>query len=557
VRFQTRLTIGIGLLVMITIVVMAGVVIRTGLDTIERHYGEMGLMEARLAARLVEETVGFPERLLEQVSGNPAFRRRLAEQYAATGRPAEEVQAWLDAMALALRDVVAPPRGRGTVRRMLLEDALETLLGELSAARIIVFDANGMMAAASKVGSPVSAGSDAKAEALWAAFRETPDAMHQTRPIGTGYGVITRITLPVGEPPQALFLLLSTEEAYGMVHDRIAFVSAFTAIMLVVAVGLSLVLSRGLSRPLADLATGVSALGRGQLGQRIALPAKLTEIQTLQHAFNDMAASLEVYVTDLAEETRRRERAESELRIAAELQQALLPTAPPEVAGLDIAGTSVPARASGGDFFDYLDFGGGRWGVVIGDATDKGLPAALLATQCWSALRAVAAGCIAPGALLDRTNVAISHQTAGSGRFVTLFLAVFDADGRHVHFASGGHNPPLLLRRGGTVEWLSSRTGLPIGIAPDAAYSEHTVVLHPGDVLVFYTDGVTEAHSGGYGLFGTGRLTEAIRACHTEPANAMLAAVADRLGTHMDGQEPPDDWTLVIVRIHEPPQSSK
>jgi HAMP domain-containing protein len=237
--------------------------------------------------------------------------------------------------------------------------------------------------------------------------------------------VATLLTDPAGGPDRALFMEHRTEEILDLLRSRVFFISVTGLALVVVSILLSIWLGRRLSRPLRVLAHAAGQFGQGDLQHRIEIKAD-REFEELACSLNGMADSLQRHVRQLKKETQLRERLESEMRIAAELQQSLLPESPPMIPEVEVAGWSIPAREVGGDFYDYFDWDGKRLGIAIGDATDKGLPAAMLTSECSSVLRAVAVDTDSPAEMLCRTNNIMCQRVGESGRFVTMFVMVID-----------------------------------------------------------------------------------------------------------------------------------
>jgi serine phosphatase RsbU (regulator of sigma subunit)/HD-like signal output (HDOD) protein len=257
-----------------------------------------------------------------------------------------------------------------------------------------------------------------------------------------------------------------------------------------------------------------------------------------------------------------REDFEQQMSMAREIQQKLLPAAPPVLERCTIAAENRPSLHVSGDYYDFLDLGG-RTAFVVADVSGKGMPAALLASNVQAALKALAGVFSDPGELLKNINNSVFAQTGGE-KFVTLFLGVLCPDDCTLRYASAGHNPPLLLRAGGEAEWLKA-AGTPLGMVPDMAYPVMEVPLAPGDLLVAYTDGVTEAGDGGEGEFGEDGLEASVRRSGGADPQAVIDAVMDgvaRFGaapaspaaglvTEADSARRPadDDLTMIVVRI--------
>jgi serine phosphatase RsbU (regulator of sigma subunit) len=243
-------------------------------------------------------------------------------------------------------------------------------------------------------------------------------------------------------------------------------------------------------------------------------------------------------------EAEEKAREEQELRIAGEIQRALQPGRPRVTKAFAAAGAAIACRTIGGDFFDYFDLPDGRLGFVLGDVAGKGPPAALLAAMVQGIFTSnVADG--QPARTVERVN-RVLNQRIVEGRFATAFYAVLSPDGRLVS-CNAGNNPPFLLSRDGSVRKLEVG-GLPIGPFTDAAYGEEETPLRPGDTLVLYSDGVSDAAGTNDEAFGDERLLECLGgACGMEP-EALIEHVLERVRTFSADRPQFDDITLLVVR---------
>jgi serine phosphatase RsbU (regulator of sigma subunit)/predicted ester cyclase len=207
----------------------------------------------------------------------------------------------------------------------------------------------------------------------------------------------------------------------------------------------------------------------------------------------------------LEQEIRERERVEQELRVARSIQQASLPEQVPQLEGWQITPFYRPAREVGGDFYDFLELEDGRLGLVVGDATGKGVPAALVMASARSMLRAIAQalGSTSPGDVLGRVNDALFIDIPAN-MFVTCFYAILDPKSGSLSYANAGHDLPYLWR-GGEAEELRAR-GMPLGLMPGMSYEEKEIELDAGEGVLFYTDGLVEAHDPKGVMFGFPRL---------------------------------------------------
>lgn len=206
---------------------------------------------------------------------------------------------------------------------------------------------------------------------------------------------------------------------------------------------------------------------------------------------------------------REHERLEQELRVARLIQQTLLPKQVPELPGWKLSAYYSSARFVGGDFYDFIYLADGRLGILIGDVTDKGVPAALLMATTRSILRSIALGGASPGRVLEQTN-AMLHPDIPPNMFVTCFYAILEPQTGLLRFANAGHDLPRRWSNGLAVELQA--TGMPLGLMPDMAYEEQETILAPGEHILCYSDGLVEAHNADHEMFGFPRLTRLLGA---------------------------------------------
>src|SRR5215813_5245980 len=257
-------------------------------------------------------------------------------------------------------------------------------------------------------------------------------------------------------------------------------------------------------------------------------------------------AAIRVENTRLIEARLERERLERELALASEIQQRFQPAAPPHIAGYELQGISFPCYEIGGDYYDFIERKDGRLVIALGDVSGKGTAAALLMSSLHAAVHAQAGSHDSLVATISAVNRYLADNIPAN-RFVTLFYAELDPESGSLAFLNAGHNPPLIVHSAGTVEQLASG-GLPLGIKPDAEYREGRTQLQTGDVLVIYSDGVTEAVSPTGEEFGPTRLYEVV----SRNIEASAAGIRDRIESSLtkfsQGTSAADDITLVIVK---------
>jgi sigma-B regulation protein RsbU (phosphoserine phosphatase) len=257
-------------------------------------------------------------------------------------------------------------------------------------------------------------------------------------------------------------------------------------------------------------------------------------------------AAIRVENARLAEERMERERLEQELQLASEIQQRFQPTAPPQLKGYELQGISFPCYEIGGDYYDFIERKDGRLMIALGDVSGKGTAAALLMSSLHAAVHAQAAFNNSIVDTIKAVNQYLAENTP-SNRFVTLFYAELDPETGALAFLNAGHNPPLIVHAAGTVEQLASG-GLPLGINPLAEYKEGRTQLHPGDVLVIYSDGVSESYNPEGEEFGTARLWEVVSRHMDSSAAGIRDRIESALTKFSQGTPAADDITLVIVK---------
>ncbi len=239
-------------------------------------------------------------------------------------------------------------------------------------------------------------------------------------------------------------------------------------------------------------------------------------------------------------------RMEKELQMAKEIQRSWLPRTLPTVHGYDLAADWHSAREVAGDFYDCFALPNGDWGVVIADVSDKGAPAALFMAVTRSLLRSAALLAPTPQTALQHTNLSILKDT-DTGMFVTMYYTVLHAGGQ-ITAVNAGHNLPLLYRARRDTYTFLPRGGHPLGWFEDLALQAQTYQLEPDDVLVLYTDGLTEAENLAHEPYGEDRLVEVVTAYADAPAAEILEAIVHSVQQFMGEAPPFDDMTLVVVR---------
>lgn len=327
----------------------------------------------------------------------------------------------------------------------------------------------------------------------------------------------------------------ATQTTRQHVRTLIAIVVIVTIAVIVIA----LYAARHLTRPIEELGAAVERLAAGDLGTRVAITTR-DELAALGHAFNTMAPRLKAHA-----------RVEESLALAREVQQHLLPPAPPALPGFDIDGITRYSEQTGGDYFDYLELDGDRdprTAVVVADVAGHGIAPALLMATTRALLHGGRGRGYAPGEMLDYVNRELADDIR-RGQFVTLFLLAIDGASGALEWASAGHDAALVFRAAdGRVEELSSGD-IPLGIDPEWQYAGAAgVTLAPGDLVLLGTDGVWEAVGESGERFGKARLREFVAARAHYGARALCAALEEALEAFRGARAQHDDVTIMAIK---------
>ena len=322
------------------------------------------------------------------------------------------------------------------------------------------------------------------------------------------------------------------------------FIALFVLLFVMVA-GLSVLFSQVITRPVAALKRGSEAIGAGDLGYRVEIHTG-DEFEDLAHSFNTMAADLKEHMDELERTTAEKERFAKELEIAKGIQQSFLPDTAPDIAGIEIAAKNIPALEVGGDFYDFIPLGKDRWGLVIADVSGKGVPAALFMALSRTLIRASTLANADPAVAIGHANQLICEDSK-TDMFVTLFYAILDSRAMTLDYVNAGHNPPLLLKGTSSDVVLLKARGIALGLTDEMDLQSARMDLRPGDVLVLYTDGVTEAINDHEEEFGEQRLLSVIMENRTLPAAELLEKILNAISTFAGNRPQHDDITLLIL----------
>lgn len=322
---------------------------------------------------------------------------------------------------------------------------------------------------------------------------------------------------------------------------------------------LSVAVANRLSRPITELSrltkslpqSAFSLSGEQERWLQNVAEQRQDEVGSLASAFIHMDATLKQYIDNLRVTTAAKERIESELNIARSIQDSFLHKLFPPFPNreeFDLYATLEPAKEVGGDLYDFLLMGDELY-FCVGDVSDKGVPAALLMVVTQTLMRAAAQQPdMDPAAMLIKVNADIFEKNE-TLMFVTMFCGVVNIRTGLLRFSNAGHNPPLVRRRDGTVEWLKLPPGMVLGVVPEQKYATSWIILQPGDTLLAYTDGVTEAKSPQSKLYSDKRLKETVEAHPLSTPEELVGAVMASVKAHASTAPQSDDITVLALTL--------
>lgn len=240
-------------------------------------------------------------------------------------------------------------------------------------------------------------------------------------------------------------------------------------------------------------------------------------------------------------------RTEYEMETARGIQQSFLPESPPQIEGFELSALNLPARQVGGDFYDFIPVSEGKWGIIIADVSGKGVPAALFMALSRTLVRVNVADNPTASQAMQKANHMISQETK-MGMFVTLFYAVLTPEKKLLHYINAGHNPPFVVKEDSGDVILLRASGIAMGVIDDVLLEEKVIELGSNDIVVFYTDGITEAINRKSEQFGEKRLIETINRYAALPPKDLISRVKDEVFAFAQDQPQFDDFTLVILK---------
>ena len=313
-------------------------------------------------------------------------------------------------------------------------------------------------------------------------------------------------------------------------------------------------LIKNMLRPVKKLTNAAHLIARGNFDVELPRVETNDDIRKLHDAFHHMQQSLGEYTLELETTTRAKERIESELHIARNIQMSLVPKMFSPFLNceeLEIFASLKPAKEVGGDFYDFI-LRGGRLKFVIGDVSGKGIPASLVMVITSTLFRVFANSTDSPAEIVSRLNNAISENNEAC-MFVTFFCGELDLSTGRLTFCNAGHNAPIVIGKDSESYYLTMDSNLPLGIVANYQFRNQQIDLPKGSAMLLYTDGLTEGENAGKELFGEDRTLEAARSLSRQNARGIVNGMTDALSQFVGDAEQSDDLTLLCVRLNEEP----
>lgn len=354
--------------------------------------------------------------------------------------------------------------------------------------------------------------------------------------------------LPLGGSGWTLIVSTSEATALARLHQTTRSLLAFGALAILVAILLVRVIARRMTTPLMEVADSAGHFAAGEFDWPVPHTARGDEVGTLARAYDHARCSIKTHIAKIGEMTAARQKLESELSIARDIQLAMLPPNTIEAAdGFDVHGRLEAAKAVGGDFFTFRMRDDGQLWFVVGDVSDKGIPAALFMARTMTVLEIAAERGGSPSRALALASRQLAERNDAC-MFATVICGVLEPDTGALSLASAGHDPPLLARADGTREYLPLQTAGPLGIETESAFAVWRGLLRPGDALILYTDGVTEAFDADDRAFGPERL--AALPLQGENARSICCEVVEAVHGFAGEAPQSDDITVLAVIYH-------
>jgi sigma-B regulation protein RsbU (phosphoserine phosphatase) len=355
---------------------------------------------------------------------------------------------------------------------------------------------------------------------------------------------------PIPTSGWSLGVLFPRAELMADITNLSKRVSALGLAGILILVAVIVLISGTITRPLRALARSTKDIAGGNLDFKLPLIRSGDEVGNLAASFVYMKNALKRYIRELTETTAAKERMESELKVAHDIQMGIVPKAfPPfpERPEFSMHAVLEPAREVGGDLYDFFFTDDEHLCFVIGDVSGKGVPAALFMAMTITLIKSTAKKVRSPDEILNRINKELSHAN-DSCMFVTVFCGILNTVTGEVRYANAGHNPPLIARKGKEPEFLTGAASTVAGVDEDTVYTKESIFLQPGDTIYMYTDGLTEAFNRERVMFSEERLKEEVSLHRKDPVKEFAGNILQEVKSFTVGAPQSDDITVLVLR---------
>lgn len=339
---------------------------------------------------------------------------------------------------------------------------------------------------------------------------------------------------------------IAAEDVYNLKKEIRVRVGILLALGIVIAILVGISISGSVAKPIRSLLSATRHVAKGNFDYKVKIKGA-DEITELANSFNKMSSDLNLYMNELKRTTTENERFLKELEIAKNIQKSFLPESVPILTGVDIAVSATPARAVGGDFYDFIPLNDNRWGIVIADVSGKGVPASLFMALSQTLMRAIAKSGVSALDMIAQTNNLLLEYSRTS-MFVTAFYAVLDMNERTIEYISAGHNPGILLKKPSGEMVLLEAQGMPLGLVPDIEIASRKIDFNKGEAIVLYTDGVTESINSNKEQFGIDRLKDVVIKDRDLASQCIVNDIVRAMDEFTSKEPQFDDITIMAIK---------
>ncbi|GAB1394970.1 hypothetical protein MASR1M60_31340 [Rhodocyclaceae bacterium] len=356
---------------------------------------------------------------------------------------------------------------------------------------------------------------------------------------------------PIPTAGWSLAIVFPEQELFAGIRELTQTVAAIGGVGILLIALVVVMIARSITHPLHTLSIAAGRMRSGDFDVQLPAQTARDEVGDLSRAFAAMNRDLQEHIRELVATTSAKERIEGELSVAHDIQMSILPKMLPPFPNreeFNLFAVIEPAKEVGGDFYDFFQIDDDHLCLVIADVSGKGVPASLFMAVTKTLIKATAKAGLSPAEILGKVNDEIARDNEQS-MFVTVFCAILDLRSGAMRYTNAGHNPPVLMPRGGTPSYLPESRQLVIGAMEDYPYRAESMVLAPGDRLFLYTDGVTEAMNPHDQLYSDARLLQQLSTHQQEDIHALVDSTVASIRAFAAGADQSDDITIMVVEF--------